>query len=179
MSTMRSGRGARLPGMGAPTAADPPVATPETTQPTVDEHTTPDVEREPAARPKRRPSGGATKSRSTPQEKADTERKRADHAMAPDALPTHAPHAGEPKVQVNPRIYRGIWRHYEQLVDELPRERRRGALTALVNAVLAQNAPRDAAEARRAIAWLRQAEARDDHDEARARCDVDPRSLGQ
>jgi hypothetical protein len=65
------------------------------------------------------------------------------------------------KIQVNPRVYRGIWRHYEQLVDELPRERRRGALTALVNAVLAQHAPRDVGEALNAIIWLRQAEARD------------------
>jgi hypothetical protein len=80
---------------------------------------------------------------------------------ATSELPAHAPHAGEPKVQVNPRIYRGIWRHYERLVDELPRERRRGALTALVNAVLAQHAPRDANEARDAIAWLRHAETRD------------------
>jgi hypothetical protein len=68
---------------------------------------------------------------------------------------------GQPKVQVNPRIYHGIWRRYEELVDELPRERRRGALTALVNAVLAQHAPRDVDEARAAITWLRQAESRD------------------
>ena len=76
-------------------------------------------------------------------------------------LPAHTPYAGEPKLQVNPRIYQGIWRHYEDLVDELPRERRRGALTALVNAVLAQHAPHDVDDARAAIAWLRQAEARD------------------
>jgi hypothetical protein len=90
------------------------------------------------------------------------ERERENHALtATSGLPAHAPHAGEPKVQVNPRIYRGIWRHYEQLVDELPRERRRGALTALVNAVLVQHAPRDVDEARTAIAWLRRAETRD------------------
>jgi hypothetical protein len=161
MSTMRSGRGARLPGMGAPAAADPPLAAPETAQPTCDEHTTPGVTRAPAPTPKRHRSGVATKDRTTPPTHANEERKRADRATAPDALPAHAPHAGEPKVQVNPRIYRGIWHHYEQLVDELPRERRRGALTALINAVLAQHAPRDVAEARSAIAWLRQAEARD------------------
>jgi len=86
----------------------------------------------------------------------------ADHATAAEAaLSPPAPHAGEEKVQVNPRIYRGIWRHYEQIVDELPRERRRGALTALVNAVLAQHAPRDVEAARAAIAWLRHAELRD------------------
>jgi hypothetical protein len=147
--------------MGAPAAADPPLAAPETAQPTVDEYTTPEVERTPAPRPKRRRSGDATKNRNTPPTHADEERKRTDRATAPEALPAHAPHAGEPKVQVNPRIYRGIWHHYEQLVDELPRERRRGALTALVNAVLAQHAPRDINAARRAIAWLRQAEARD------------------
>lgn len=163
MSTMRSGRGARLPGMGAPAAAAPAAAPapPEIAQPTVDEHTTPQVERAPRPRPKRRRTGVATKDRTTSSTHAGTERKRADHATAPDALPAHAPHAGEPKVQVNPRIYRGIWRHYEQLVDELPRERRRGALTALVNAVLAQRAPRDVDAARTAITWLRHAEARD------------------
>jgi hypothetical protein len=69
-------------------------------------------------------------------------------------------HAQLACLEVNPRIYRGIWSHYEQLVDELPRDRRRGALTALINAVLAQHAPRDVAEARAAITWLRQAEAR-------------------
>jgi hypothetical protein len=147
--------------MGAPAAADPPLAAPETAQPTVDEHTTPELEPAPALRPKRRGTGVATKAGNTPPTHADEERKRTDHATAPEALPAHAPHAGEPKVQVNPRIYQGIWRHYEQLVDELPRERRRGALTALVNAVLAQHAPRDVDAARRAIAWLRQAEARD------------------
>jgi hypothetical protein len=161
MSTMRSGRGARLPGMGAPAAADAPPVAPETAQPTVDEHTTPEVEHAPAHRPKPHRSSVATKHRNTPPTHADEERKRTDHVIAPDALPVHAPHAGEPKVQVNPRIYRGIWRHYEQLVDELPRERRRGALTALVNAVLAQHAPRDVDAARSAIRWLRQAEARD------------------
>lgn len=111
------------------------------------------------AQPKRRRNAGAAKDRNTPPTHAD---KRADRATAPEALPAHAPYAGEPKVQVNPRIYRGIWRHYEQLVDELPRERRRGALTALVNAVLAQHAPRDVDAARRAIVWLRQAEVRDE-----------------
>jgi hypothetical protein len=160
MSTMRSGRGARLPGMGAPAAADPPLAAPETAQPTVDEHTPPEVERTPP-QPKRRRNAGATNDRNTPPTHADQERKRANRATAPEALPAHAPYAGEPKVQVNPRIYRGIWRHYEQLVDELPRERRRGALTALVNAVLAQHAPRDVDAARTAITWLRQAESRD------------------
>lgn len=163
MSTMRSGRGARLPGMGAPAAAAPAAApaTTEPAQPIVDEHTTPEVEPAQALRPKRRRSGVATKERNTQPTHADEERKRADHATAPEALPAHAPHAGEPKVQVNPRIYRGIWRHYEQLVDELPRERRHGALTALVNAVLAQHAPRDVDAARTAITWLRHAESRD------------------
>lgn len=155
---MRSGRGARLPGMGAPAAADPPTAAPETTQPTVDEYTTPEVEHAPTPRPTQRRSGH---DRSTPSTLVENERKRADRATAPEALPAHAPHAGETKVQVNPRIYRGIWRHYEQLVDDLPRERRRGALTALVNAVLAQHAPRDVNAARAAIAWLRHAELRD------------------
>jgi hypothetical protein len=150
MSTMRSGRGARLPGMGAPAAADPPLSAPETSRTTVDEHTMSEVERAPASRPKRRRTGVAWADRNAPA-----------HTTTPAALPAYAPHAGEPKVQVNPRIYRGIWRHYERLVDELPRERRRGALTALVNAVLAQHAPRDVDAARSAIMWLRQAEARD------------------
>ncbi len=157
---MRSGRGARLPGMGAPAAPDRPLAAPDTEPSTADAGPRAEVERPPAPtappRPKRRPqSSGATK---------DTRgnQGQANHATAAEAaLPAHAPHAGETKVQVNPRIYQGIWRHYEQLVDELPRERRRGALTALVNAILAQHAPRDVDAARTAIAWLRHAELRD------------------
>ncbi len=165
MSSMRSGRGARLPGMGAPAAADPPVAPRAPHDCLVGEHAPPKSEHAPAPQPKQRRSS-ATKDRNTPPTHADKERKRADRAAASEALPALVPRAGEPKVQVNPRIYRGIWRHYEQIVDALPRERRRGALTALVNAVLAQHAPRDAAEARRALAWLRRAEARDDQEEA-------------
>jgi hypothetical protein len=74
--------------------------------------------------------------------------------------PVGGPYAGETKMQVNPRIYAGTWRYYEDLVDELPRPQRRGALTALVNAVLARHAPTDADAALEAIAWLRQAESR-------------------
>jgi hypothetical protein len=83
----------------------------------------------------------------------------AGQQIAAPAIP--GPVAGEPKVQVNPRIYQSTWRHYEDLVEQLPRPQRRGALTALVNAILAQHAPRSLAEARTAIAWLRQAEIRD------------------
>jgi hypothetical protein len=88
------------------------------------------------------------------------ERNQTDRSTT-EVVPDYIPRAGDTKIQVNPRIYRTIWSHYEQLVDELPRERRRGALTALINAVLAQHAPHDVAEARTAIAWLRRAEARD------------------
>lgn len=147
---MRSGRGARLPGMGAPaTAPAPPAAVPE--PPTATSAT---------ARPERRSAGRAAGSNTAGRRRAADDRKPPrDSSLA--AGPSYIPHAGETKIQVNPRIYRGIWNHYEQLVDELPRDRRRGALTALVNAVLAQHAPRNVAEARAAISWLRQAEARD------------------
>jgi hypothetical protein len=163
---MRSGRGARLPGMGAP--ASPP-ASPQNDQPPPNASVTPEIERAPAPvvpppPPKHRRSGRATKRSSTSRVRDGAERERETRAITATSLPPpHAPHAGEPKIQVNPRIYRGIWRHYEQLVDELPRERRRGALTALVNAVLAQHAPRNIDEARDAIAWLRLAESRDAH----------------
>ena len=163
---MRSGRGTRLPGMGAPTAPASPPPAPETDEPPVNTHTGPEVERAPAqAAPKQRRSHRATQHSSARQARGNERHERDDRAQATTssswALPAHAPHAGEAKIQVNPRIYRGIWHHYEQLVDELPRERRRGALTALINAVLAQHAPRDIDEARNAIAWLRRAEARD------------------
>jgi hypothetical protein len=161
---MRSGRGARLPGMGAP--ASPP-ASPENDQRPPNASVTPEIERAqapvvPPTPSKHRRSGRATKRSNTGRVRGGAERERETPAITATSLaPAHAPHAGEPKVQVNPRIYRGIWRHYEQLVDELPRERRRGALTALVNAVLAQHAPSNVDEARSAIAWLRQAESRD------------------
>lgn len=75
---------------------------------------------------------------------------------------TCTPRASEPKIQVNPRIYQSTWGHYEELVDQLPRHQRRGALTALVNSILAQHAPPNVDEARRAINWLRHTENRDD-----------------
>jgi hypothetical protein len=161
---MRSGRGARLPGMGAPAApASPPAApAPDTTPPRA--RATPQDERAPAQvtpapAPRERPGGRAPDRSGTRRARPADRDERQERTTS--TAPAYVPHAGDMKVQVNPRIYRGTWRHYEQLVDELPRERRRGALTALVNAVLAQHAPRDVSEARNAIAWLRQAEARD------------------
>jgi hypothetical protein len=88
-------------------------------------------------------------------------RDRAARAGREGDVPAHAPLAGEPKIQVNPRIYQRTWRRYEELVDLLPRERRRGALTALVNAVLVRHAPEDLAEVQAELAWLRRAEVRD------------------
>jgi hypothetical protein len=149
---MRSGRGTRLPGMGAPAAAPaPPPAVPETIAAT------------PANAPRERRSAGrlTDPSSNTRRARAADKRKPPPPPSTTDAGPPYIPHASDTKIQVNPRIYRGIWNHYEQLVDELPRDRRRGALTALINAVLAQHAPPDVAEARAAISWLRQAEARD------------------
>ena len=161
---MRSGRGARLPGMGAPAAPPSPPAAPEPDATPVRARAMPQDERAPA---QVTPAPGPRECRgSRAPDRSDARRARAtDHdgtqAHTTTTAPAYVPHAGDMKIQVNPRIYRGIWRHYEQLVDELPRERRRGALTALVNAVLSQHAPRDVGEARNAIAWLRQAEARD------------------
>jgi hypothetical protein len=163
---MRSGRGARLPGMGVPAAVAPPPAEPKTDEAPESARATPEEERA-SAEVTRTPEqkqhrGGRDPNRSSARRKGATERERKDRATpATSAVPAYVPNAGDTKIQVNPRIYRGTWRHYEQLVDELPRERRRGALTALINAVLAQHAPRDVTEARNAIAWLRRAEARD------------------
>jgi len=137
MSTteMPSGRN-RLPGMGASVAS-------ETHEPA-------------AAKPPRRRSSARTPA-GTPQPAAAPPRTA---AAAPKDSPVGGPYAGEIKMQVNPRIYPSIWRYYEELVDQLPRPQRRGALTALVNAALAQHAPHSPDEALDAIAWLRQAETR-------------------
>jgi len=161
---MRSGRGARLPGMGEPAAPASPPAAPKTDETPVRARATPQDKRSPAqVTPAPAPTerrGGRAPDRSGARRARIADRdERQDHTTSTG--PTYVPHAGDMKIQVNPRIYRGIWRHYEQLVDELPHGRRRGALTALVNAVLAQHAPRDVGEARNAIAWLRQAESRD------------------
>jgi hypothetical protein len=108
--------------------------------------------------PRRSASRPARQTKTAPPAPHDTS--TADgQQIAAQGIP--GPVAGEPKVQVNPRIYQSTWRHYEDLVEQLPRPQRRGALTALVNAILAQHAPRSPAQARTAIAWLRQAEIRD------------------
>jgi hypothetical protein len=140
---MPSGRG-RLPGMGAATqpapAPEPAKRSSTSTPPPASTDATPQVQTRPRQRPTR-----------------STAERVAEHA-APKSVVGCTPQAGEPKVQVNPRIYQSTWRHYEALADQLPRHQRRGALTALVNSILAQHAPRTAEEAREAITWLRQAE---------------------
>lgn len=143
-SAMPSGRG-RLPGMGGPAA--PPAPPPEDKQTTT---AAPQPRRSPPQR-RRESTSGSPATRAT----------SIGHQEREGAQGVSGPYAGEPKVQVNPRIYQGTWRYYEDLVDQLPRQQRRGALTALVNAVLAQHAPRTPDEARAAITWLRQAETRD------------------
>jgi hypothetical protein len=88
-----------------------------------------------------------------------------DERLLPASRPR--PHAARPEY-----AHRRIAHHGstdEQLVDELPRERRRGALTALVNALLAEHAPRNVADARNATTWLRRAEAQDAAAETRIR----------
>ena len=57
------------------------------------------------------------------------------------------PYAGEPKVQVNPRIHRALWERYEQLVEEVRRSGGRATLTDIVNATLHFHAPPDPREA--------------------------------
>ena len=163
---MRSGRG-RLPGMGAPATTVSPAAPDEA------ERVAPGAEAQEngaagSAKPPRSRSAAPKRGSERAGRKRDSEANGGEEpartsspAEATPDLPPHAPYAGQAKVQVNPRIYQGIWRRYEELVDELPRQRRRGALTALVNAVLAEHAPRDVDEARAAITWLRQAESRD------------------
>lgn len=135
---MPSGRG-RLPGMGSPApAGETPAAASS-----AEEAPAADVQASPA-----KPAQPRTRSSSS---------RRRDR---PPSTPIDGPYAGEAKMQVNPRIYTSIWSHYEELVDALPRAQRRGALTALVNAILAQHAPENAAEALAAITELRHAEAR-------------------
>jgi len=170
---MRSGRG-RLPGMGAPATTVLPAA-PEKAERAAAAAAAEASENGAAgsAKPSRSRSaaskggsGRAGRERGSETHGGEKPARTTSPAEAPPDLPPHAPYAGQAKVQVNPRIYQGIWRRYEELVDELPRERRRGALTALVNAVLAQHAPRDVDEARAAITWLRQAESRDAPEDA-------------
>jgi hypothetical protein len=170
---MRSGRG-RLPGMGAPATKVSPAASeePERPAPAVAAEAPESGAARSAKPPRSRSaaskhgSGRAGRERASETPGGEKPARTTSEAEAPSDLPPHAPYAGQAKVQVNPRIYHGIWRRYEELVDELPRERRRGALTALVNAVLAQHAPRDVDEARAAITWLRQAESRDAPEDA-------------
>jgi hypothetical protein len=161
---MRSGRGARLPGMGAPAAPASPPTAPKTDETPVRARTTPQDQRPPAqvtATPEPREHRGRRPPDSSGERRTRVAVRDERQDQRTSTAPPYAPHAADMKIQVNPRVYRGIWRHYEQLVDELPRERRRGALTALVNAVLAQHAPRDVGEALNAIIWLRQAETSD------------------
>jgi len=143
---MPSGRG-RLPGMGASATATPdaPADAPAA-----------------SAAAKAAPRRTATRRRDTSRKSARTPKRDTSSRPAEQSAesPVDGPYAGEAKMQVNPRIYAGTWRYYEDLVDELPRPQRRGALTALVNAVLARHAPADADAALEAIAWLRQAESR-------------------
>ncbi len=151
---MPSGRG-RLPGMGA-TAAAPAAA-----EPTSPGDTPAPAPRRRSAKPSQRPDGrrgSATKP--PPAVRHDPSPAAAGAGPQPEETPVRGPYAGETKMQVNPRIYASTWRHYEDLVDDLPRPQRRGALTALVNAILAQHAPADADAALEAITWLRQAETR-------------------
>jgi hypothetical protein len=161
---MRSGRGARLPGMGAPAGPASSPAAPKTDETAVRALATPQDPRASAqitaaSAPREHRGGRAPDSSGARRARVADRDERQDQTTS--TAPSYVPHAADMKIQVNPRVYRGIWRHYEQLVDELPRERRRGALTALVNAVLAQHAPRDVGEALNAIIWLRQAEASD------------------
>jgi len=146
MSTteMPSGRN-RLPGMGASVAGEThePAGGPATTAPA-------------AVQPPRRRASARTTGRTGQPAAAPP----GTAVAAPRESPVGGPYAGEIKMQVNPRIYPSIWRYYEELVDQLPRPQRRGALTALVNAALAQHAPHSPDEALDAIAWLRQAETR-------------------
>ena len=169
---MRSGRG-RLPGMGAPATTVSPAAPDEAERVAPAAGAQAQENGAGSANPPRsrsaaskRGSGRAGRERDSQAHGGEKPVRTASPAEAPSDLPPHAPYVGQAKVQVNPRIYQGIWRRYEELVDELPRERRRGALTALVNAVLAQHAPRDVDEARVVITWLRQAESRDAPEDA-------------
>lgn len=61
------------------------------------------------------------------------------------------PYAGDPKVQVNPRIHRGLWQRYEELVEEVRRSGGRATLTDMVNAILHFNMPPDPREAQRML----------------------------
>lgn len=155
---MPSGRGrlAALPGMGSGRQQAPaPAPEPDPQPATAPEDTT--GTREPAKpRTQRRRSAATSAQPHSDQAAADgatTARTRARAGI-------DGPYAGERKLQVNPRVFESVWRYYEDLVDALPRGQRRGALTALVNAVLAQHAPTDVKSAQEAIAWVRQAEAR-------------------
>ena len=140
---MRSGRG-RLPGMGIGLAPVPAEA-----------------ESPAAALPAPRSPEPAPEEPERSSPPAPVGREPAPGLARGVEFPAHAPLAGEAKIQVNPRIYHHTWRRYEELVDMLPRERRRGALTALVNAVLARHAPEDLAGIQAELAWLRRAEVRD------------------
>jgi hypothetical protein len=157
-----SGRGRlRMPGMGqsipergqpaAPAPdSDDAVSTPRAATPAASADPTP------TQRPRRRtPSvnGAGAESANGTRAAAPATKRR--------AKTIDGPYADEKKAQVNPRVYPSIWSHYEDLVEELPRHQRRGALTALVNAVLAQHAPATTEEAQEAIQWLREAETRE------------------
>lgn len=74
------------------------------------------------------------------------------------------PYAGDPKVQVNPRIHRGLWQRYEELVDEVRRTGGRATLTDVVNAVLHFHAPPDAREVQRLLNRYRAMLAHDPED---------------
>lgn len=145
-SEMPSGRN-RLPGMGAMSPAPGP-APPSPT---------------PAAAPTAESVGSSVPAPRKPRTRRPTSTSSnpaAAASSAPSAGAIDGPYLGEPKMQVNPRIYASIWSYYEELVDQLPRPQRRGALTALVNAVLVQHAPASADDALKLIGELRQAEAR-------------------
>ncbi len=145
-SEMPSGRG-RLPGMGPANASASSRAGHEAL-----------VQATPAGSAEENPTPSAT----SPTRLRGPRTPAVAAASTAARTETCTPLASEPKIQVNPRIYQGTWGHYEELADQLPRHQRRGALTALVNSILAQHAPLTVDEARRAIDWLRHTENRDD-----------------
>lgn len=51
------------------------------------------------------------------------------------------PYAKDRKVQVNPRIYRGLWRQYQEICRDVRASGGRANMTDMVNAVLHFHAP--------------------------------------
>ena len=160
-----SGRGRlRMPGMGQ-TLGDP-AAEPQPSEASADAaaHATDTGDTaEAAPKPRRQRDTTANGANAITESTSEAAKPRAGSSAATkrNAKTLDGPYAGEKKAQVNPRIYPSIWSYYEDLVDELPRHQRHGALTALVNAVLARHAPASSQDALELIQWLRQAETRE------------------